>query len=121
MRIDRIYVALICIVVIAVLASYSSPITAMTIAATTATATPAVVPTSAALSPSALANAEYQSEYTKSGTVKLENGEYREPVAPGSATETVVQLTKYVAYGELDGQPAAAVVLVTNPGGSGTF
>jgi heat shock protein HslJ len=68
-----------------------------------------------------LANAEYQSEYVPSGTVKLDNGEYREPAAPGSATEIVVQLTGYIAYGELNGQPVAAVVLVTNPGGSGNF
>jgi heat shock protein HslJ len=49
------------------------------------------------------------------------DGEYREQAAPGSATETVVKLTDHVAYGELNGQDAAAVVLVTDPGGSGTF
>jgi heat shock protein HslJ len=68
-----------------------------------------------------LANMEYKSEWTQSGTAPLVDGEYREPAAPGSATETVVTLTEQVAYGELNGQDAAAVVLVTDPGGSGTF
>jgi heat shock protein HslJ len=69
----------------------------------------------------ALRNAEYMSEWTKSGMVQLAGGEYREQAAPGSATETVVMLTDQVAVGELNGQPAAAVILVTDPGGSGTF
>ena len=69
----------------------------------------------------ALANMEYQSEWTQSGTAPLVDGEYRESAAPGSATETIVKLTDHVAYGELNGQDAAAVVLVTDPGGSGTF
>jgi heat shock protein HslJ len=68
-----------------------------------------------------LANMEYKSEWTQSGTAPLVDGEYREPAAPGSATETVVRLTDHVAHGELNGQDAAAVVLVTDPGGSGTF
>jgi heat shock protein HslJ len=69
----------------------------------------------------ALANLEYASEFAPSGMAPLSDGEYREPVAPGSATETVVKLTEHIAYGELNGQPAAVVVLVTDPGGSGTF
>jgi hypothetical protein len=68
-----------------------------------------------------LANTTYKSEWTQSGTATLVDGEYREPAAPGSATETVVKLTDHVAYGQLNGQPAAAAVLVTDPGGSGTF
>jgi heat shock protein HslJ len=68
-----------------------------------------------------LKNMEYMSEWTQSGTAPLTDGEYREQAAPGSATETVVQITPYVAYGQLDGQQAAAVILVTDPGGSGTF
>jgi heat shock protein HslJ len=69
----------------------------------------------------ALRNAEYKSEWTKSRMVQLAGGEYREQAAPGSATETVVMLTDQIAVGELNGQPAAAVILVTDPGGSGTF
>jgi uncharacterized lipoprotein YbaY/heat shock protein HslJ len=85
---------------------------------------PAVSPTAApVIAPDApmLANMEYQSEFTAAGTAPLSGGEYREPAAPGSATEIVVMLTEFAAVGELDGQPAAAVILVTDPGGSGTF
>lgn len=69
----------------------------------------------------ALQNTVFQSEWTQSGTARLVNGEYREATAPGSATETVVKLTEHVAVGEVDGQPVAAAIIVTDPGGSGTF
>ena len=69
-----------------------------------------------------LQNAEYMSEWVPSGTVRLSDGEYREPAAPGSAMETVVMLTEDVAFGQIaDGREAAAAILVTDPGGSGTF
>jgi heat shock protein HslJ len=80
-----------------------------------------VKPQVAGLDENALANMEYKSEWTQSGTAPLVNGEYREQAAPGSATETVVMLTPHVAYGELNGESAAAVILVADPGGSGTF
>lgn len=69
----------------------------------------------------ALKNMEYKSEWTESGKAKLTNGEYREPAAPGSTSETAVTLTDNVAFGQLNGQDAAAVVLVTNTGGTGNF
>jgi uncharacterized lipoprotein YbaY/LysM repeat protein len=75
----------------------------------------------AGLSPEALANTTYKSEWTQNGTAPLTNGEYSEPAAPGSATMTTVRLTEQIAYGQLENQDAAAVVLVTDPGGSGTF
>jgi len=68
-----------------------------------------------------LGNMVYQSEWTESGLAHLIDGEYREQAAPGSATETVVLLTEHVAFGLLAGRDAAAVILVTDPGGSGTF
>jgi len=69
-----------------------------------------------------LKNTTYKSEWTQSGTAPLTDGEYSEQAAPGSATKTVVKLTDHIAYGQLgDYQQAAAVVLVTDPGGSGTF
>jgi heat shock protein HslJ len=68
-----------------------------------------------------LGNMVYQSEWTESGLAPLVDGEYREQAAPGSATEIVVLLTEHIAFGQLGGQEAAAVILVTNPGGSGTF
>jgi heat shock protein HslJ len=75
----------------------------------------------AGLSDEALRNMEYSSEFTQSGVAPLTDGEYREQAAPGSATETIVTLTDYIARGQLNGQEAAAVILVTDPGGSGTF
>ncbi len=70
----------------------------------------------------AAANASYPLEYTATGTAQLTAGEYREPAAEGSATEIVVQLSDYLAVGELsDGLPAIAVILVSQTGGSGTF
>jgi len=63
----------------------------------------------------------FLSGWTKAGKVQLVNGEYREQAAPGSATETVVKLTHHIAFGKLDGKDAAAVILITDPGGSGTF
>jgi hypothetical protein len=68
-----------------------------------------------------LMNLEFQSEWTQSGTALLVDGEYREPAAPGSATETVVRLTEYITTGTVSGQAVTAAILVTDPGGSGTF
>lgn len=80
-----------------------------------------VKPQSTGLDPEVLRNIEYKSEWTQSGVAPLTDGEYRESAAPGSATETIVTLTDHIAYGQLNGQDAAAVILVTDPGGSGTF
>jgi len=70
-----------------------------------------------------LKNAEYQSEFSANGTVKLTNGIYREKIAPNSATELIITLSDKVAYGDLngDGKEDAAAILITDPGGSGTF
>lgn len=69
-----------------------------------------------------LENLEYQTAMTSSGTAQLQDGEYHEQVAEGSASETVISLTDHVAYGELnDGSKAAAGILITTTGGSGTF
>jgi hypothetical protein len=74
-----------------------------------------------------LKNAEYKTEWTSSGVVQLQDGEYRAPAAPGSASEIVIAMTEYVATGELkdlasgETQPGAAVILTSTGGGSGTF
>jgi heat shock protein HslJ len=74
------------------------------------------------LSPETLANLAYQSEWVDGGMAQLVGGELRQPVAPGSATETLIQITDAMAFGQLpDGRDAAAVVIITSPGGSGTF
>ena len=76
----------------------------------------------AGLSAQDLANATYTSEFTQDGTATLTDGAFSEPAAPGSATETkVTLLPEHTTYGRLDGQDVATVVLVTDPGGSGTF
>jgi len=77
---------------------------------------------SASLTPDMLQNTLYQSEWVKEGVVQLTDGEYRKAIMEGSATETVVRLAD-MAFGDLnnDGVEDAAVILVTDPGGSGTF
>jgi heat shock protein HslJ len=74
-----------------------------------------------ALSPEILGNIAYPSEWTQSGKAHLVNGTYSETAIPGSATQTKVKLTDTIAYGRVNGRDIAAVILVTDPGGSGTF
>jgi heat shock protein HslJ len=69
-----------------------------------------------------LDSAEYHSEWTASKKAPLTDGEYREQAAPGSATYTDIRLMDRMAFGVSSaGQDMAAVIMVTNPGGSGTF
>jgi hypothetical protein len=63
----------------------------------------------------------FSSTRTRSGTVKFSHGEYRERIAPGSASELVVTLTAYRAIGVVNGEPTAGLVMATDLGGSGTF
>jgi heat shock protein HslJ len=69
----------------------------------------------------ALSNMTYPSEWTRSGLAPLVGGVYEEPAAPGSASKTVVRLTDFVAIGRIGDQTMAALVIVTDPGGSGVF
>ena len=73
------------------------------------------------LSSTTLMNLTYQSDWTQSGQAPLTNGEYREPAAPGSASEIVVTMDPRTGFGQLNGQNAAAVILMTDPGGTGLF
>ena len=70
----------------------------------------------------ALESATYLTENASEGSATLEDGEFREPAAPGSATEVVIRLGKW-SLGDLDGQGAldAVAITVEDPGGSGTF
>jgi hypothetical protein len=69
-----------------------------------------------------LKSADLQTEYVSGGVIRLTGGEYREPAAPGGASETVVTLTGQTAYAPLvSGQPAAVAIVATQTGGSGTF
>lgn len=68
-----------------------------------------------------LGNRMFPSEWTDSGYAPLKNGTYREPASPGAASEVVVRLTDHLVDGNLAGRQSAAAVLVTEPGGSGSF
>jgi len=85
---------------------------------------PAVTPASSALTSDQLANAEYQSPTPAQGLIRLTDGEYHEPAAPGSASElSVTMLPDMTAFGHLDADSFedAAVILAGSAGGSGTF
>ena len=62
--------------------------------------------------------AEYRSEWVETGRIGLSDGEYLD-----SEARLRIRLAPFYAFGDLDGDGSddAAVVLVTDPGGSGTF
>ncbi|HEY6640024.1 MAG TPA: hypothetical protein VIY67_04770 [Nitrospiraceae bacterium] len=68
-----------------------------------------------------LRNMTYPSEWTRSGQAPLVGGIYKEPVAPDSAADIVIRLTSSVAAGTIGDQTMAALVIMTDPGGSGVF
>ncbi len=70
-----------------------------------------------------LKNAEYQSEFPASGKAQLTDGTFFEPFEPGSASGVRLVLSEHVAFGDLNGDDIAdaAVILIADPGGSGTF
>ena len=69
----------------------------------------------------ALRNMTYPSEWTRSGRAPLVGGVYEEPAAPGSASKIVIRLTDSLATGRIGDQAVAALVIVTDPAGSGVF
>jgi len=69
----------------------------------------------------ALRNMTFPSKWTNSGQAPLVEGVYEEPAAQDSVSKIVIRLTDSVAVGTIDGQTAAALVIVTDPGGSGGF
>lgn len=68
-----------------------------------------------------LRNMTYPSEWTRNGQAPLVGGVYKEPAAPDSAADIVIRLTDSVAVGTIGDQTMAALVIVTDPGGSGVF
>ncbi|MFC1484667.1 hypothetical protein ACFL6Q_06450 [Candidatus Neomarinimicrobiota bacterium] len=70
-----------------------------------------------------LPDATYPMEITRTGQAPLRNGYYEEEVAPGSASRTRISLGDFQTPGDLNGDelPDAAVILIADPGGSGTF
>jgi len=75
-----------------------------------------------ALSLSGLLNATYPSEWAAEGRLTLVDGAYEEEIAPGSASKLQVSLHPRMAFGRTDdGLPWAAVIMISQTGGSGTF
>ena len=74
------------------------------------------------LSADDLENATYLAEGPDAGEATLDGGEYRYPVAEGSAAEAVIRLERW-SIGDLDGDGAedAAAITSERPGGSGVF
>ena len=71
----------------------------------------------------ALRNAEYHCEFASTGSVRLINGAYQGELSVGSSAELTVTLGEMMSLGDLDddGTEDAAVILIVDPGGSGTF
>jgi hypothetical protein len=71
----------------------------------------------------ALPNAVYPIESASTGTARLKEGVFEEPVAPGSASKTRILLGKEQVFGDLngDGTEDAVVTLMVDHGGSGIF
>lgn len=68
-----------------------------------------------------LQNAAYKSDYGKDGVARLTDGKFTTPSAEGSELMNTVWLTNELAFGEINGTPSAAVILVESGGGSGVF
>lgn len=76
----------------------------------------------APLTEESLKNAEYQGIYPEA--VELTDGQYEgEPFVEGGASRPTLSFTEPYAFGDLDGDGVddAAVLLVENSGGSGSF
>lgn len=84
-------------------------------------AAPEAAPAVDAETMAALGNLAYSNTALFTDTVQLVSGVYTETVAPGSAMVAYVELTDIAAAGELNGEPAYAVILISNGGGSGVF
>jgi hypothetical protein len=89
----------------------------------TAVILPPQAPQKSASMLQALPNAEYPIAFAGTGKAQLKDGVFEESVAPGSATKTRIWLAKERAFGDANGDGAedAAVTLVVDSGGSGTF
>ena len=127
-RLSGLFLTLAAAVVLAACAP-AAPAAVQPAALPTATPTLAVAEPTATILPSrpltleALKNAEYPSDLTPAKKLKLDNGKYEEAIQPGAASKIVVSLSQLYAMGDLneDGVDDAAVVLIGNTGGSGTF
>lgn len=82
---------------------------------------PAAQTAPAGLARAELQNATFNSEFGKDGVATLVNGKFSTPGAPNTPLMNSVFLGNEIAYGEINGTPSAAVILVEAGGGSGVF
>ena len=70
-----------------------------------------------------LKNAEYPIDLFPTGSVRLEDGHFSEPAAPGSASMNRVFMEDTIAIGDInsDGKDDAASILIGSTGGTGAF
>ncbi|GAB4454479.1 MAG: hypothetical protein Kow0031_36460 [Anaerolineae bacterium] len=75
------------------------------------------------LTDESLLNATYPSEFTVDGLAPLQDGVYEEPVPDSTSITYIEALPETIAYGDLDadGVDDAAIVLMSEGGGSGAF
>ena len=71
----------------------------------------------------ALSSAEVKTDVVEGGVVRLQNGEYTAPAAPGSAEQIVVRVLNKSAMGDLngDGKPERVALISSSSGGTGVF
>ncbi len=60
----------------------------------------------------ALSNATYTGVMMSDDSYALQDRKFTEPAAPGTPLMTKVMLTDQIAYGDLNGAPSAAVIIV---------
>jgi hypothetical protein len=71
----------------------------------------------------ALSSAEVKTDLVEEGVVRLKDGEYMAPAAPGSAEQIIVRLFDKWAMGDVngDGKPETAAIIGSSSGGTGVF
>ncbi|MDM8519119.1 LysM peptidoglycan-binding domain-containing protein [Anaerolineales bacterium HSG6] len=85
------------------------------------TPTPRIAGKQLVLNEKRLENLTYNLSWAREGEAVLVDGLYREAGAPGAADRLLIKATDHVAYGIIDGQSVAVVVLMINVEGRGTF
>lgn len=78
-------------------------------------------PAAAPVSASELAQLSYPNDFAESGIARLVGGRYDYVDLLDPAVSRVEVELRRAAFGSIDARPAAAVLLATNAGGSGTF
>ncbi|MDA3833298.1 MAG: META domain-containing protein [Spirochaetales bacterium] len=66
-------------------------------------------------------NIQIPSSWSKNGIISLHDGSYKEEAAPGSARQIIIEASGWSARGRIDSTNVFAIILISAPGGSGTF